>query len=86
MAGRARHCFTLKRKHLSQPGVEEQWFIIDDEVLVERKSACTFDRYRGVNAIDPVGYFMHIRPGLPVRKSHDVLLQPLEVCAVIREA
>jgi hypothetical protein len=67
------HRFTYEWKHLSGAGMEEQWFIIHDEVLVERESACTFNRNRGVNPIDPVSNLMHIRPGLPVRIGHEIL-------------
>ena len=60
----AAHRFTNQRKHLSRPGVEEQWFIIHDEVLVEREPACAFDHNGRIDAIDPVRNLMHIRPGL----------------------
>ena len=39
----ARHRFTHQRKHLSRARVKEQWFIIHDEILVERKLARTRD-------------------------------------------
>jgi hypothetical protein len=54
--------------------VEEQWFIIDDEVLVEREPACPLDHDRRVNAIDFLSNLMHIRPGLPIRNGHQNLL------------
>jgi hypothetical protein len=71
------HRFTHEWKHLSRAGVEEQWVVIHDEVLVERESTCTFNRNRGVNPIDPVSNLMHIRPGLPVRNGHLNLLQEI---------
>src|SRR5262245_39112927 len=69
-----RHGFSHEGKQLSRAGMEEQRFIIDDEILVEREPARTFDHNGGVNAIDPFSNLMHIRPGLPVRHGHQSLL------------
>jgi hypothetical protein len=70
----ASHCFTHEWKHLSRAGVEEQWILIHDEVLVKREPACTLDHNRRANAIDSLSNFMHLRPELPVRRSHQTLL------------
>jgi hypothetical protein len=54
--------------------VEEQRLIIEYEVLVERKPACTLDHNGRINAIDPVSNLKYIRPGLAVRNGHPNLL------------
>src|SRR5688572_8739769 len=69
-----RHGFSHERKHLSRAGMEEQWFLIDDEILVEREAARAFDHDRSVDAIDPFSDLMHIRSRLPVRHGHRRLL------------
>src|SRR6266545_23199 len=65
--------FTHQGKHPSRTGVEKQWHVIRDEVLIEREPACAFDRNWRVDAIDRVSHLMHIRPGLPVRDNHQTL-------------
>jgi hypothetical protein len=72
-----RHRFTHEWKHLSWTGVEKQWVVIQDEVLIKRESARTFNHNRRVNAIDPVSNLIHIRPGLFIRYGHLNLLQEI---------
>ncbi|MGR8979643.1 MAG: hypothetical protein ACU84H_06080 [Gammaproteobacteria bacterium] len=54
--------------------MEEQRLIVQDEELVKRETACSFDRNRRINAIDSVGNFVNIRPGLAVGYGHQTPL------------
>ena len=45
-------------KHLTGAGVEEQWLLIHDDVLVERELARALDLDRRVDSIDPVSDLM----------------------------
>jgi hypothetical protein len=70
----ARHGFPHERKHLAKPGMEQQRFIVRDEVLVEREPASTRENDGCIDAINPVGNFMHVRARSAIRNSHGSLL------------
>src|SRR5947207_2970920 len=78
VGGHARDRFPHKRKHLARASVEEQWGIVHDEVLVKREPASTFNLNRRVDAVDPIGNFMHVRPRLAIRNSHKTLLAAMQ--------
>jgi hypothetical protein len=54
--------------------VEQQWFIVSNQILIEREAVPIFKHNRCIDAINPIGNFMHIRPGLAIRKCHFTLL------------
>src|SRR5512135_729288 len=58
----ARNCFTYKGKHLSKAGMEQHWFIVHHEVLIEREPVSAFEHNWCIDAIYPVRDFMNVRP------------------------
>jgi hypothetical protein len=54
--------------------MKQQWLIVSDEVLVERKAVPVFKQNRRVDPIDPVGNFMDVRPRVAVCNRHFIAL------------